>query len=50
MYRLSKVAHFIPIRTLDFASDLALIHVGEIVRLHEIPRATTSCRDVKFVS
>ena len=32
--RLSKSAHFIPIRTTNSASDLAPIYVREIVRLH----------------
>jgi len=35
--RLSKVAHFIPIRTTDSASDLAPIYVREILRLHGAP-------------
>jgi hypothetical protein len=48
--RLSKVAHFIPIRTTNSASDLALLYVREIVRLHGIPKTIISDRDAKFVS
>jgi transposase InsO family protein len=48
--RLSKVAHFIPIRTTNSASDLAPIYVREIVRLHGVPKTIVSDRDAKFVS
>jgi hypothetical protein len=46
--RLSKVALFIHIRTIDFASYLAPI--WEIVRLRRVPKTITSGRDAKFVS
>jgi hypothetical protein len=48
--RLSKVSHFIPIHTIDSASDLAPIFVREIVRLHGVPKTITSDRDAKIVS
>jgi hypothetical protein len=48
--RLSRVAHFFPIRTTDSASDLASIDVWEIVRLYEVHKTITSDRDAKFVS
>ena len=48
--RLSKVAHFIPIRSTSTAGDLAPIYMREIVRLHGVPRTIVSDRDAKFVS
>jgi hypothetical protein len=48
--RLSKVAHFIPIRITNSASDLAPLYVGEIVRLHRVLKTIVFDRDVKFVS
>jgi transposase InsO family protein len=48
--RLSKVAHFIPYRSTNSASDLAPIYMREIVRLHGVPKTIVSDRDAKFVS
>ena len=48
--RLTKVAHFIPVRTTNSASDLAPIYVREIVRLYGVPNSIVSDRDAKFVS
>jgi len=48
--RLSKVAHFIPIRSTNSASDLAPIYMKEIVRLHGVTHTIVSDRDAKFVS
>ncbi|WVZ52440.1 hypothetical protein U9M48_003495 [Paspalum notatum var. saurae] len=48
--RLSKVAHFIPYRSTNSASDLAPIYVREIVRLHRVPKTIISDRDSKFNS
>ena len=41
--RLTKSAHFLPVRTTYKVEDLARVYVAEIVRLHEIGRA--SCRE-----
>ena len=46
---LSKVAYFIPIRSISTAADLAPIYMREIVRLHGVPRTIVSDRDAKFV-
>jgi len=48
--RLSKVAHFIPIRSTSTASDLAPIYVLEVVRLHGVRHTIISDRGAKFVS
>jgi len=48
--RLGKVAHFIPYRYTNSASDLAPIYMREIVRLHGVPKTIVSDRDPKFVS
>jgi hypothetical protein len=48
--RLSKVAHFIPTRTIDSTSDLAPVYAREIVRLHGVPKTIIFDRDVKFAS
>ena len=48
--RLSKVAHFIPIRSTNSANDLVPLYMREIVRLHGVPRSIISDRDAKFVS
>ncbi|XP_073223383.1 uncharacterized protein [Cicer arietinum] len=48
--RLTKSAHFIPVRTTYNVSKLAEIYVAEIVRLHGIPSSIVSDRDPKFTS
>ena len=50
VYKLTKVAHFIPIRTSATATDVAQLFVKEIVRLHGIPARIISDRDAKFTS
>ncbi|KAA3447270.1 DNA/RNA polymerases superfamily protein [Gossypium australe] len=48
--RLTKSTHFIPIR-IDYSLDkLADLHVSEIVRLHGVPLAIISNRDLIFTS
>ena len=47
--RLTKVAHFIPIKTGYTLERLAKLYVKEIVRLHGIPVTIVSDRDTRFV-
>nr|GFD33573.1 transposon Ty3-I Gag-Pol polyprotein [Tanacetum cinerariifolium] len=48
--RLTKSAHFLPIRKDYFVSRLAKIFQQEIVRLHGTPSAIVSDRDPRFAS
>jgi transposase InsO family protein len=48
--RLTKVAHFIPVRSKSTAVDIARVFVREIFRLHGMPKTLVSDRDVKFTS
>ena len=48
--RLSKVAHFIPVKTTYLASEVAQVFIREIVRLHGVPKKIVSDRDAKFTS
>ena len=48
--RLTKSAHFLPVRTLFSADRLAVLYMNEIVRLHGVPMSIVSDRDSKFVS
>ncbi|KAA3488076.1 reverse transcriptase [Gossypium australe] len=48
--RLTKSAHFIPVRT-DFSLDkLAELYISQIVRLHGVPLSIVSDRDPRFTS
>ena len=50
MDRLTKSAHFLPMRT-DYSLDkLAELYIKEIVRLHGIPISIISHRDPRFTS
>ena len=48
--RLTKVAHFIPLKTGCSLEKMAQLYVKEIVRLHGVPRSIVSDRDPRFVS
>ena len=48
--RLTKSAHFLPIRTDYLLDQLAKLYMKEIVRLHEIPMSFISDRDSRFTS
>ncbi|KAA3487505.1 DNA/RNA polymerases superfamily protein [Gossypium australe] len=48
--RLTKSAHFIPVRV-DYSLDnLAHLYISEIVRLHGVPLSIISDRDLRFTS
>ena len=48
--RLTKLAHFLPVRT-DYSFDkLVELYIKEIVRLHGIPISVISDRDPRFTS
>ena len=48
--KLTKSAHFIPVR-IDYSMDrLAELYVNEIVRLHGVPLSIVSDRDSRFTS
>ena len=48
--KLSKVAHFIPVKTTYSASEVAQVFIREIVRLHGVSKKIMSDRDAKFTS
>jgi hypothetical protein len=50
IYRLTKVAHFIPVKTTFGGAALARIYLKEIVRLHGIPQKIVSDRGTQFTS
>ena len=50
MDRLTKSAHFIPVRTNFSLQRLAKLYVAEIVRLHGVPVSIISDRDPRFTS
>ncbi|KAA3480542.1 integrase [Gossypium australe] len=48
--RLTKLAHFIPVRT-DYSLDiLAELYISKIFRLHGVPISIISDRDPRFTS
>ena len=48
--RLTKSAHFLPVKTSFNADRLVVLYMNEIVRLHGVPKSIVSDRDSKFVS
>ena len=50
IHRLTKSAHFIPVR-IDYSMDwLAELYVDEIFKLHGVPLSIVSDRDPRFMS
>jgi transposase InsO family protein len=50
MDRLTKVAHFIPVKTTYSAPQLAELYMSRIVCLHEVPKKIVSDRGTQFTS
>ena len=48
--RLTKSAHFIPVKSKRTASYLASLYIREVVRLHGVPSSIVSDRDPLFTS
>jgi CRISPR/Cas system CSM-associated protein Csm2 small subunit len=48
--KLSKSAHFIPVKSTCKAIDIAQVLMKEIFRLHDMPKEIMSDRDMKFTS
>jgi hypothetical protein len=48
--KLTKAAHFIPLKTTHRAADVADIFLKEVARLHGITKTIVSDRDLKFTS
>jgi hypothetical protein len=46
--KLTKAAHFVPVKTTHTVANIAEIFMKEIARLHGIPRTIVSDRDTKF--
>lgn len=47
---LSKVAHFLAVKSTNLSSEVAHIFVKDIVRLHDVPNKILSNRDTNFTS
>ena len=47
--RLTKSAHFIPVKMTYNAEKLAKIYISEIVRLHEVPLSIISYRGTQLL-
>ena len=48
--KLTKAAHFIPVKSMHKTDDIARIFMKEIFKLHGFPKAIVSDRDFKFTS
>ena len=43
--RVTKSAHFLPVKTRDLMEDYAKLYIIEIVRIHEVPLSIISDRE-----
>ena len=50
MDRLTKTAHFLPMRVSDSIDTLSHLYIREIVKLHGVPVSIVSDRDPRFTS
>jgi hypothetical protein len=50
MDRLTKFAHFIPIKTMYTRPQLAELYISRIVCLHSVPKRIVSDRSTQFTS
>jgi hypothetical protein len=50
MDRLTKVAHFIPVKTTHSGPQLAKLYMSRIVCLHGVPKKIVSDRGTQFTS
>ena len=48
--KLTKAAHFIPVKSMHKTNDIAKILMKDIFKLHGFPKSIVSDRDVKFTS
>jgi hypothetical protein len=46
--KLTKTAHFIPVKTIHKITNIAHIYMTEVGRLHRVPKAIVSDKDPKF--
>jgi hypothetical protein len=50
VYRLTKIANFIPIKTTYFGPQLAKLYMSRIVCLHGMPKKIVSDKGTQFTS
>ena len=50
VHRLTKSAHFLPVKTTYTAEDYAKLYIKEIVRLHGVPVSIISDRGAQFTA
>jgi hypothetical protein len=48
--KLTKVAHFIPVKTTHKTTNIEKIYMKEVVGLHGFPKEIISDKDLKFTS